>query len=121
MLWQLIPAIIVLVVGGIIKFSGFFDISKEGFDSVAAPSPGPTIPDPREYRPENWCLLSENTVGRFCIKMKKPEQCDPKNLFVSRDACEMTDASALPLGISNTQGRFHSTFMEPRRNFATTY
>jgi hypothetical protein len=89
-----------------------------------APSPAhaPSMQlDPRTYRPENWCLLSENTVGRFCIQVPKSDQCHPKHLFPSREACEMTEASAMPLGISNTDGRFHSPLMQPGRNLATTY
>jgi hypothetical protein len=117
MLW--IIAIIILVVGAAIKMWGVQDIIP-ATDAAPAP-PTDESEDIRTYKPQNWCLMAENTVGRFCIEVQKPDQCDPKNRFASRATCEMTPASALPLGISNTGGRFHSTFMEPQRSLATTY
>ena len=121
MFWLIIPATIVLIVGIAIKMWGVQDLVAAVSSPTSVESEDEKLVRIREYRPENWCLMGENTTGRFCIRLEKPDQCTPKHRFASREACEMTESSSLPLGISNTGGRFHSPLMEPARSLATTY
>lgn len=72
----------------------------------------PPIPDPRTYVPESWCFVGENTLGRYCIKSEK---CGPLDRFPSREACELTEASALPLGITKEGGLVYHSFIQPRQ------
>ncbi len=76
--------------------------------ATAAP---PTSKDPRAYRPESWCFVGENTLGRFCVQS---DRCGPLDRFPSKDACEYTEASALPLGTAEEGGLYYRPFMTPR-------
>ncbi len=80
----------------------------EGFKDIAPERPG-------------WCLVAENTVGRFCMQVPKESQCTPDRLYGTQEACEMVDASALPLGISHNGGQYHLPFLTPRRRTNTTF
>lgn len=72
-----------------------------------APAPAPAY-DPRKYTPENWCFVGENTLGRFCVQS---DRCKGVDRFPSREACEYTEASALPLGVTKQGGLFYTPFM----------
>ena len=81
--------------------------------AAAAPAPmqalaQPPTSDPRDYTPQSWCLAGENTLGRFCVES---DRCKGTDRFPSREACEYTEASALPLGVTKQGGLFYTPFM----------
>jgi hypothetical protein len=103
---------LLLVTGWILKYFAYTPFPAP----VAAPSLAPTTPtspttDPRAYVPESWCFVGENTLGRYCIKSEK---CGPLDRFPSREACELTEASALPLGVTKDGGLVYNPFMQPK-------
>jgi hypothetical protein len=60
--------------------------------------------DPRVWKEETWCFIHENVQGRWCMKAKA-DNCSPPNRFRSKEECEMIEASAMPLGLVQNQGR----------------
>lgn len=70
----------------------------------------------RVYKPENWCFVHEDHLGRWCVKTASPASCDPMRRFQSRDACELVSASALPLGVVNRRGATKQSFMAMMSN-----
>lgn len=49
-------------------------------------------------REHTWCFVGEDKTGRWCVHVPNNHACDPDRTFQSRDACELTTASAMPLG-----------------------
>lgn len=70
----------------------------------------------RVYRPENWCFVHEDHLGRWCVKTASPASCDPMRRFQSRETCELVSASALPLGIVHSRGATKQPFMAMMTN-----
>lgn len=62
-----------------------------------APAPAPAPADVRAYIPESWCLMSEDALGRWCSP--NIPNCPAHRFYTSRDACELVDASSMPLNI----------------------
>ena len=65
-----------------------------------APAPAPaadgaTQAPERVYTPESWCLMSEDVLGRWCSP--NIATCPAHRFYTSREACELVDASAMPL------------------------
>ena len=75
-------------------------------------APAPAKADPRIYKPETWCFVGENTLGRYCVQ-RDAGTCGPLDTFPSREACEHTESSALPLGVTANGGLVYNPFMSP--------
>lgn len=73
-------------------------------------------PTPDPYTPESWCLVGENTLGRLCTQSTA---CKGIDRFPSREACEYTEASALPLGVTGQGGLFYHPFMSREARYNT--
>lgn len=69
-----------------------------------------------DYKPESWCFVHEDMLGRWCVKTPSPTSCDPQRRFANREACEMVSASALPLGIVENRGAGRRTFLASMAN-----
>ncbi len=84
-------------------------------------SPIPSLeqaPEPRSvYKPESWCLLSETVLGRTCVRN---EACAPSARYSSEEACTLTEASALPLGIAHLD-KYYRPFISPMLQRTTTF
>ncbi len=108
---------LLLVTGWILKYFAYTPFPAPAAAPVSAPTatttttPTPPTDDPRTYVPESWCFVGENTLGRYCIQSEK---CGPLDRFPSREACELTEASALPLGVTKEGGLVHNPFMQPK-------
>jgi hypothetical protein len=72
--------------------------------------------DIRAYKPESWCLVGENTLGRYCVPS---ENCGPLERFPSQEACEYVEASALPLGITGEGGLHYNPFLSKETRYHT--
>lgn len=84
-----------------------------------APTPLPVENDLeaiRIYKPDSWCFVHEDHLGRWCVKTASPASCDPTRRFPSREACELVSASALPLGIVENGGAGKRTFIAMMAN-----
>ena len=68
-----------------------------------------------------WCLVGENTLGRWCVQAPYTSSCSPMNRYGSQEACEMVDASSLPLGVTRLGGAVMSPFMRPRPAMVNTF
>jgi hypothetical protein len=76
---------------------------------IAGPAPAPAPQtDVRAYKPESWCLVGENTLGRYCVQS---DHCGPLERFPSQEECELIEASALPLGVTGEGGLHYTPFM----------
>jgi hypothetical protein len=106
---------------GLLFFTGWFlkafVFTPFSAAPIAAPVASPSA-DPRTYTPESWCLVGENTLGRYCVEST---HCKAIDRFPSREACEYTEASALPLGVTREGGLVHNTFMQPREDRYHTF
>jgi hypothetical protein len=77
-----------------------------------APAPAPasnekdTQAPERVYKPESWCLMSEDVLGRWCSP--NIATCPAHRFYTSREACELVDASAMPLTFSVSSNSFRS-------------
>jgi hypothetical protein len=96
--------------------------------AAVAPSPAvayatavETQQRPTEARPGNWCLVAEDTQGRWCVNVPTGYACDPLRTFRDRETCEMTDASSMPLGIVRNQGALMSPLFNPKAAMANTF
>jgi hypothetical protein len=107
--WFFLIALI-FITGWILYRFAFTPLSS----SAPAPAFAPTV-DIRAYKPESWCFVGENTLGRYCVQS---DNCGPLDKFASKDACELVEASALPLGITGEGGLHYNPFMvnENRRH-----
>ncbi len=104
----------ILLVTGLLYRFAFTPIAMS---PIAAPAPGASLaPDIRAYKPESWCFVGENTLGRLCVES---ENCDPLDRYPSREACELVEASALPLGITGEGGLHYNPFMVKERRYHT--
>jgi hypothetical protein len=107
---------LVLLVG---LFARFY--STETFSDIRnelIPEHVPEQAPERVYKPESWCLLSETVLGRTCVQS---DACSASSRFSSYDACVLTEASALPLGISDSLHQFYRPFMSPNVQISHTY
>ncbi len=86
-------------------YSGFQDVNT------------PQLPE-RVWKPEAWCLVSETVLGRTCVRSNA---CSPENQYASEEACTLTEASSLPLGIADPLARFYRPFMSPYTHQTNTY
>ncbi len=84
------------------------------------PAPAPTKSDPRAYKPQTWCFIGENTLGRYCVQ-SDAKHCGPLDTYPSREACEYTESSALPLGVTQDGGLVYNPFMSPNRSLHHTF
>jgi hypothetical protein len=90
--------------------SHFWDLLKPSQTSLIDPGALPTQPTSENlhqatiYTPETWCFVGEDQTGRWCVKVPTSHSCDPNRSFESRSACEMVNASAMPLGILQNGG-----------------
>ena len=99
-----------IFLAAVLLLSGWL-IQTYAVTPIAAPAPAPapaTETDIRAYKPESWCLIGENTLGRYCVQA---ENCGPLERFPSREACEYVEASALPLGIVGKGGLHYTPFL----------
>jgi hypothetical protein len=112
MVW-LILAAIVLLAGFAIRYVA------EPFQDPE-PSTVEQAPE-RVWKPDYWCFVGENTLGRWCAKVKSLSACTPHNRFESREACEMVDASSMPLGITQQNGKYMRPFLQPRAVITNTF
>ena len=106
---------------GLLFFTGWFLKAFVFMPFSAAPAPAAPIAstaDPRAYTPESWCMVGENTLGRYCAKST---HCTAIDRFPSREACEYTEASALPLGVTKEGGLVYNTFQSPREDRYHTF
>ncbi len=88
---------------------------------IVPPSPAAAAPDdPRTYKPETWCFVGENTLGRYCVQ-RDEGTCGPLDTFPSREACEYTESSALPLGVTANGGLVYNPFMSPNQSLYHTF
>lgn len=58
----------------------------------------------RVYKPESWCFVHEDHLGRWCVKTPTPTSCEPYRRFQSREACELVSANTLPLSLVGNRG-----------------
>jgi hypothetical protein len=70
----------------------------------------------RIYRPQTWCFVGENTLGRYCVQS---DSCSPMDRFPSRETCEYVEASALPLGVTGEGGLHYTPFMSRETRYST--
>ena len=75
----------------------------------------------QEYRPESWCFVGEDVVGRWCVRVPFPQSCTPDRLFDSEDSCTYVPASALPLGVVKEGGAEYKPFAPPMPAMANTF
>ncbi len=78
--------------------------------SETADAAATTKLDERAQKSESWCFVHEDYLGRWCVKSASPNNCDPKNRYTSKEACEMVSASALPLGPVDKRGTVRRPF-----------
>jgi hypothetical protein len=111
---------LVLLIGLLLRYYsiyGFSNISISGFqEKQPEQAPEPTT-FKSVYKPESWCLLSETVLGRTCVRS---EACAPTARYPSHEACTLTDASALPLGIAHLD-QYYRPFMAPLTQQKTTF
>ncbi len=55
-------------------------------------------------KPETWCLVGEDLVGRWCVAVPKPDLCPRERSFVNRSDCELTSANHMPAGLIQNNG-----------------
>ena len=109
-MWWLIPVLL---------GAGFFFLWSAATPVVPELAPAPTSirqAHARVYRPESWCLVGENTLGRYCVRS---DSCGPLERFPSREACEYTEASAMPLGVTEEGGLIMNPFLSRERRYHT--
>ncbi len=109
---------------GVLFLTGWL-LKAYAFTPITGPAPAPapgaaTVTtaaptDPRTYTPQSWCLVGENTLGRLCTESTACKG----DRFPSREACEYTEASALPLGVTGQGGLFYHPFMTREARFNT--
>jgi len=58
----------------------------------------------REKKPETWCFVGEDLVGRWCVGVPKSDLCPRERSFASRSDCEMTPANHMPAGLVQNNG-----------------
>jgi hypothetical protein len=96
-------------------FARFY--STEAFSDILLETPIEQAPE-RVYTPESWCLLSETVLGRTCVQSSA---CAPSSRFSSYESCTLTEASALPLGVSDSLHQYYRPFMSPYIQRSYTY
>ncbi len=111
---------------GILFFTGWIlhTFAFTPFSAAAAPAPASAATQqiatqPQDYKPESWCFVGENTLGRLCVKTSYCPAAE--NRFPSREDCEYTEASALPLGVTGEHGLYYNPFSSPRENRYHTF
>ncbi len=57
-----------------------------------------------EIAKESWCFVGEDVKGRWCLQVPSDHACDPNRTYESRSACELVEASSMPLGIVQNGG-----------------
>ncbi len=97
--------VILILLVGVVGFAIY--VSTPAPRAVSSVTAAPV----QAYKPESWCFVGENTLGRYCVKSEK---CGPLDRFPSREACEYTEASALPLGVTGEGGLYYTQFLAPR-------
>jgi hypothetical protein len=102
---------LVIFVSGVIFYYYIWQVRK----------PSEPEPESESETEEVWCLVGENTLGRWCVQAPYKSSCSPLNRYGSREACEMVDASSLPLGVTHLNGAVMSPFMQPRASLANTF
>jgi len=55
-------------------------------------------------KPETWCFVGEDLVGRWCVAVPKPDLCPRERSFGSRSDCELTPANHMPAGLVQNNG-----------------
>ncbi len=55
-------------------------------------------------KPETWCFVGEDLVGRWCVAVPKPDLCPRERSFTSRSDCELTPANHMPAGLIQNNG-----------------
>lgn len=72
---------------------------------VQPQSQGQSEPDTGNvYQKESWCFVGEDVQGRWCIQVPSDHACDPNRTFPTRSACELVEASSMPLGVVENGG-----------------
>jgi hypothetical protein len=104
---------------GVLFLTGWL-LKAYAFTPIASgPAPAPTQAPAQAQAPtqeptrNTWCLVGENTLGRLCT------QSACSNGFPSKEACEYTEASALPLGVTGQGGLFYHPFMSREVRYTT--
>jgi hypothetical protein len=95
---------------GSFSFSTWFRKEEQEMDSQV-----------KEYKPESWCFVGEDVVGRWCVRVPNPHSCTPDRLFDSEDNCTYVSASALPLGVVKEGGAEYKPFAPPMPAMANTF
>ena len=94
----LIIALLLFVVGIAVQYVGRAPAPASAPPPAPAPAPTPVdLVAVRTYKPESWCLMSEDYLGRWCSR--DVQRCPTHRLYTNREACEMVDASSMPLNI----------------------
>ena len=112
--------VLLFVTGWVMSRFAITSIAK-GPATATAPAASPAaaataIADIRAYKPESWCFVGENTLGRYCVQA---DNCGPLDRYPSRETCELVEASALPLGITGEGGLHYNPFMVKERRYHT--
>ncbi len=112
---------LVLLVGLFVQgyfTSPFLNSIHSGFEDTPPQPPQPPQAPERVWKPEIWCLVSETVLGRTCVRTNT---CAPAHQFASEEACTLTEASPLPLGIADPLGAYYRPFMNPNSQQKDTY
>ncbi len=79
--------------------------------SILAPAAPPTVSTSErtgairgQQKPETWCFVGEDLVGRWCVAVPKPDLCPGERSFASRSECELTQANHMPAGLIQNNG-----------------
>jgi len=79
--------------------------------SVLAPAAPPTVSISERTskivdakKPETWCFVGEDLVGRWCVAVPKPDLCPRERSFANHSDCELTPANHMPAGLVQNNG-----------------
>lgn len=54
---------------------------------------------------DSWCLVAEDTSGRYCVKVPGPDSCEPGRTYDTQSQCTLTPAMNLPAAIQTQGGK----------------
>jgi len=116
--------IIILVIGigllAVLAYTDIYQRVRDYFLPMLPIIPPNYKPDASIYPPKSsllpydntknqtWCFVGEDNTGRYCVKVPATDLCEPIRTFGSRESCELTEGSQMPLAMV-TQGGHSKT------------